>query len=69
MARPLKNIKWEIVIKRMQAGNTAENIYSELFTCCKCNKMICLQGPACISFISGCVGEDAGKRWHVECPS
>ena len=30
MARPIKNIKWEIVLKRMQAGNTAENIYSEL---------------------------------------
>jgi hypothetical protein len=30
MARPLKNINWDIVIKRMQAGNTAEQIYVEL---------------------------------------
>lgn len=30
MARPLKNINWDIVIKRLQAGNTARQIAQEL---------------------------------------
>ena len=34
MARPLKEINWDLVIRKMEAGCTAKEIYSESFAEC-----------------------------------